>query len=329
MEDPKIAIVIPLYNDWENLPPLLDRIDQSLSGQQSTVSIFIVDDCSTSGAGTFLDNCRQKDFSHISRIFKIRLSRNMGHQGAIVVGICHVIKKAIADCIVIMDADGEDRPEDIEKLLEKMEKTGRRSLIFARRRKRKEGAWFKTMYSLFKFLHYFLTGHPMDFGNFSVIPAAMAESLISFHEMWNHYPATAVKSKLPLEKVSCDRGRRIDGKSKMSVTALLLHGLGSIAVFAPEVGTRMLLVFTGSTLLFIAGIFCIFGIRFFTELAIPGWATYTTGILGLLIFQSLSLSLLFIFFILNSRNPFQFVPKQNYQLFIDDVHKAWDQHETL
>jgi len=110
----------------------------------------------------------------------------------------------------------------------------------------------------------------------------------------------------------------------MSVTSLLLHGLGSIAVFAPVVGTRMLLIFSGFSLLFFAGILCIFGIKFFTDLAIPGWATYTTGILGLLIFQSLSLSLLFVFFILNGKNPSQSVPKQNYHLFIERSEKIWD-----
>jgi hypothetical protein len=253
----------------------------------------------------------------------------MGHQGAIVVGLCHVLRQQSSDCIVIMDADGEDRPEDIAQLIDRMEQTKRRAIVFARRRKRKEGVGFRLMYSLFKILHYFLTGRTMDFGNFSVIPAALAGSLISFHELWSHYPATAIMSKVPLEKVACDRGRRIDGKSKMSVTALLLHGLGSIAVFAPIVGTRMLLVFAGFTFLFLAGIFCIFGIRFFTDLAIPGWATYTTGILGLLIFQSFSLSLLFVFFILNSKNPSQFVPKQSYPLFIEDIEKIRDRDEGV
>ena len=169
----------------------------------------------------------------------------------------------------------------------------------------------------------------MNFGNFSVIPREIAESLISFHELWNHYPATAVNSKLPLVKVPCDRGQRSAGQSKMSVISLLLHGLGSIAVFAPIVGTRMLIVFSEFTLLFFVGILCIFSIKFFTDLAIPGWATYTTGILGLLIFQSLSLSLLFIFFILNSKNPSQPMPKQNYFLFIKGCEKIWDRDDNV
>lgn len=329
MKNTNIAIVTPVYNDWDNVYPLIERIDRSLSGRDESVKVFIIDDYSLSGADEFRQNCRHQAFSNISQISILKLNRNMGHQGAIVIGLCHVVINECADGIVIMDADGEDRPEDIVQLLDMLDQSDHRAMVFARRRKRKEKLWFRTMYSLFKVLHYLLTGHTMDFGNFSAIPGTMAESLISFHELWNHYPATAVKSRMPLLKISCDKGRRIGGDSKMSVTALLLHGLGSIAVFAPVVGTRMLLVFSGFTLLFVAGILCIFGIRFFTALAIPGWATYTTGILGLLIFQSLSLSLLFIFFILNSRNPSQSVPKQNYQLFIEDIQKAWSRDETV
>lgn len=329
MKNTKIAVVTPVYNDWESLYPLLDRIDQVLSEQYESVGIFIIDDYSLSGADDFIQKCRHRAYKNISQIVKLKLNRNMGHQGAIVIGICHVIMNENADCIVVMDADGEDRPEDIVNLLGVLDQSGCRSMVFARRRKRKEKMWFKTLYSLFKILHYFLTGHTMNFGNFSVIPRSMAESLTSFHELWNHYPATAVKSKMPLLKVPCDKGRRIGGESKMSVTSLLLHGLGSIAVFAPVVGTRMLLVFSGFTILFVLGILCIFGIRFFTDLAIPGWATYTTGILGLLIFQSLSLSLLFVFFILNSKNPSQSVPKQNYQLFVDDIKTVWGRDETV
>jgi len=127
MKDIKIAIVIPVYNDWENLPALFERLERSLSDRCGEVGIFVVNDCSSADPFAFIQECRRRSFTAISRVVQITLNRNMGHQGAIVIGICHVLKQERVDGIVIMDADGEDRPEDISLLIEMMEKTKRSS----------------------------------------------------------------------------------------------------------------------------------------------------------------------------------------------------------
>ena len=317
------AILIPLYNDWQSLFDLLNGIDRILSGLNRKTTIYISDDHSSVDYIGFVQKLKKKSFVNIEALKVIRLRRNMGHQGAIAVGICHIVSQKKEDCILIMDADGEDKPEDIPRLLSRMEETGGHSIVFAERRKRNENIFFKMMYRVFQFINYLMTGFQMDIGNFSVISSSVAHSLIAYPELWSHYSATVIKSKTSFVKIPCDRGTRIDGKSKMSMISLVLHGLSCISVFAPVVGARMLLTVSFVLLLFFLGIPVIFWIRFFSDMAIPGWATYTTGILVLFIFQLLGMSFIFVFFILNGKNPSQFLPEHNYKYFTEYYKIIW------
>ncbi|MCP4614225.1 MAG: glycosyltransferase [Planctomycetes bacterium] len=327
--DMNIAILIPVYNDWQSLFALIQHIDNVFDNHKALINIYVIDDYSSIKSYEFEEVLFDNKLTNIYQITQISLNRNLGHQGAIAIGICHVVNRTQNDCIVIMDADGEDQPEDIHQLLKMMEKTNSTSAIFAKRRRRSEGLFFKTMYFLFKAFSYFLTGRVMNFGNFSVLPIHMADTITSFPELWKHYSATAVKAKLNITKVACDRGKRIDGKSKMSFVSLILHGLGSISVFAPTVGARMLIVMAFLIFVFALGIVGIVGIRFLTDLAIPGWATYTVLFLGILILQSASMSLLFIFMILNSNNPSHYLLKQKFQHFVESSKPIWKRNEDI
>ena len=216
----KIAILIPVYNDWSSLPLLIQRMDEVFFNTKNTIELFIIDDFSSLKPSKFIQPCTKKKYQNLSCITQLTLCRNMGHQAAIAIGLSHIATHSDYECVVIMDADGEDRPEDIPLLLNSMRGTNNSSIIFASRRNRKENIFFKGMYSIFKKIHLLLTGKLMDIGNFSVIPFSLVNGLTSFSELWIHYPATVIKSKLPMKKISCDRGTRIEGRSKMSFTAI-------------------------------------------------------------------------------------------------------------
>jgi hypothetical protein len=85
-----------------------------------------------------------------------------------------------------------------------------------------------------------LTGKNLDFGNFSLVPASALQRLVLMPELWNHYPATVMKSKLVIERVPLDRGQRIAGESKMNFISLVNHGLAAIAAFADTAYARLL-----------------------------------------------------------------------------------------
>ena len=324
-----ISIVIPVYNDWLSLTPLVQRIGHVFSSNDYTGELYIIDDHSSLKSSKFVQECMniQEQCTSLSRIIQIVLCRNMGHQGAIAIALPYIVTHSDCECVVIMDADGEDKPEDIPHLISAMERAGNDSIIFAKRRRRQENMVFRAMYSLFKFLHFLLTGKQMDIGNFSIVPLPCVDALLSYHELWSHYPATVLKSNLPMIKIPCDKGLRIDGRSKMSITSLILHGFGSLSVFAPIIGIRMLIMATILMCLLCAGIICIFAIRLLTYVDLPGWATYTTGLSAILLLQLLSMSLFFIFLILNGRNPSQHLPKHTFHLFIQDVQILWKTHE--
>ena len=103
----------------------------------------------------------------------------------------------------------------------------------------------------------------------------------------------------------------------MNLISLVTHGLSSIAVYGDVVGTRILL-----SIVFLLGflflVFCIVVIiRIFTNFAIPGWATYVTGILLVSGLQLILIGMVFSLSILAARNNNNFIPVRDYTYYVD------------
>jgi hypothetical protein len=222
-----------------------------------------------------------------------------------------------------MDADGEDRPEDILLLLKAMESAPQSTSVFAERGKRLESLLFRGFYNLYRALHRILTGRDIRFGNFSVLPFSHLDTLVLFPEMWNHYAATFLKSRLPYVRVRCNRGARKTGKSHMNFVSLAVHGLSALFVNQDVVGTRLLVMTLIATLGLFLGVGAVVGVRLLTHLAIPGWATSTMGLLLILVSQSLIAAFLMIFSIMAERNHLGFLPIRDYSHFIRQESKLY------
>ena len=143
-----ITILMPVYNDWDSFSRLVKDIDQSAGElNHSKISIIAVDDGSTQQVPVLND--KAEIYQYIQEISVLHLARNLGHQKAIALGIAYINSNVACDFIFIMDADGEDRPEDIARLLEESNKhTGR--VIFARRTRRSEGVVFRIFISFIR-----------------------------------------------------------------------------------------------------------------------------------------------------------------------------------
>ncbi len=185
--------------------------------------------------------------------------------------------------------------------------------------RRSEGFGFRLFYQLYKRLHRLLTGRTVEVGNFSVVPKELLDRLVGVCELWNHYAAAIIKARLPNVGVPVNRGQRIVGNPRMNFTSLVVHGLSAISVFGEEVGIRMLLATSVLTALCGVGLVAVLAIRFFTTLAIPGWATTAAGVLGVLMANGLLLSLMFIFIILQARSQQTFLPLRDYANYHLDV----------
>ena len=215
-----------------------------------------------------------------------------------------------------MDADGEDGPSDIPRLLrEYVEQCGEK-VVFAARGRRAEGLAFRIFYQLYRAAHRLLVGFDIRVGNFSIVPPQGLEQLAVTSDLWNHFAAAVVKIKLPRSTVSIDRLRRLAGESKMGLVPLIVHGLSAMSVFGDVIGVRLLI---GSTILgILAGLLTVVTviIKFATNLAIPGWATYAVGLLLLLLLQSILLQLIFTFVILYSRGQSSFIPLRDCPIYV-------------
>ena len=162
----------------------------------------------------------------------LNLKINVGHQRAIAVGLQYVFNEVVEyDFLVVLDSDGEDKPEDIPSLIEKAKKQNNKKIIFTQRNKRQESSLFKTGYFFYKYLFCFLTGQKINFGNFSVIPKKLLGQVVCQQNIWNHYSGCIIQSKIPFDKILLDRGKRYKGTSKMNFNSLILHGLSSISVY--------------------------------------------------------------------------------------------------
>lgn len=279
-----LAIVIPVFNDWVSLRELIQDLSMALPSQGNATHLVIVDDGSTEDDAGLGDAIAKAHF----QASIVRLKRNVGHQRAIAIGLCHAVSIS-PDEIIIMDADGEDRPEDVQPLLSTL-RGSKGGLVVANRQRRSEGFLFNVFYQLYKMFFRLLTGTSISFGNFSAMNLKTARRLVSMHELLLHVPATMIKSRCPIVHVGTDRGRRYAGKSKMSLVSLIIHGVSAVAVYGERAFTRIIIfsamVFGLSVIAMIVAV-----MLKFIGMATPGWVTSIAGIVIILLVQNAAVAL--------------------------------------
>jgi hypothetical protein len=237
-----VAIVIPVFDDWEPLASLFADVDATLGSANLTGRVTVVDDGSSV---PIPESLRRQTYRHLSHIEIVRLSANQGHQRAIAIGIAHLNEQHIAARnIVVMDGDGEDRADHIPRLIDELAKQDC-NVVFAARTQRFEGKLFRFLYAAFRFFYWLLIGTSIRIGNFSAMRPAVLPALSGCPDLWNHYAAAVVRSRLTYGIVPLARGKRYSGKSRMGYIGLITHGLSSISVFADVVGTRLMILFCG------------------------------------------------------------------------------------
>ncbi len=315
---PSPTVLLPVFNDWPSLAVVLDRLDAALAGRSLSAQILVIDDASSIPPPA---DFASRPYIALKRVLVLSLRRNLGHQRAIAVGLSFASEAFPLSEIAVMDADGEDKPEDLPGLIA-VSRLDPATIIFAQRTRRTESLLFRVFYILYCLIHRILTGMSVRFGNFSVIPPGPAARIVVASELWNHYPASVVKCKLPFDLVPLSRGTRVEGRSRMNFTSLVIHGLSAIAVYNEIVCVRLLIA--AATLAVFAGgaLLATIGVRVFTNLAVPGWATYTTGILIVLMLQAATIAMFFIFAALSARQSSTIIPLRDYRLFVLGLREA-------
>jgi len=302
----KIAIVTPVFNDWASLSQLIGALDKINAPRDVHFHVFPVDDGSSDPV---VVDYPLQTLQRIRAVEMIRLICNLGHQRAIAVGLVEVYQRRHEfDAVLVMDADGEDRPEDIPRLIDELRRRPHH-LICAQRGQRPGLLLFRIWYACYKLAFRLFTGARIDFGNFCLIPVDQLEALVSNSSLWNNLAGALTRSRLPLARLPIDRGRRYAGQSKMNFVSLVMHGLGAIAVYSDIAMVRLLLATLSISAITVLSILCVGAIKLFTTLAIPGWATTAAGILLIILAQALMLFTIACFNIINARSAKVVIPR--------------------
>jgi hypothetical protein len=253
----------------------------------------------------------------------LNLKLNIGHQRAIAVGLQYIYNQiSDFDFVVVMDCDGEDKPEHIIPLLIKAESEDCKKIVFAQRNKRQESYIFKIGYILYKYLFYFLTGQKINFGNYSIIPKNILSKVVHQSNIWNHYSGSIIQSKVPFDKLLLDRGKRYKGVSKMNFNNLIIHGLSSIAVYFDFLSLRILrFSLYGIAICFISVMYILFQ-KIFTNTAIPGWASSLILIISGIILQLFSVTLIVLLLQLSTRKNISAPNSKIYLDFLENIENS-------
>lgn len=296
-----LAILCPVFNDWSSFERLAHDAGDALAGCGACVRLIAVDDGSSDAAASFppIDGLR--------RVETFRLLTNLGHQRAIATGLAELSADPDFDAVIVMDADGEDRPADLPKLLE-LHRKHPESVILANRSKRSEGPLFRALYFVYKALFWIATGVHIRHGNFSLVPRSALGSILASSSVWNHFAGSILRSRLPKIELDLPRGRRYSGESKMSLVSLVIHGLSAVSVYADVVMVRIVVVSLLIALLSLLCLGAVVAVRYATDLAIPGWATNAGGLALIVLLQNVGLSLIASFILLSLRSQPTFLP---------------------
>jgi len=221
----KIKILIPIYNDWQSVFKLLKNIDLQIINQNNEISILIVND------GSF--EKRSIDNLELNKIISVKIvnmKENRGHARCNAVGLKYINEKEDFDYVIPMDGDGEDKPEELSLLIEKI-KDFPDAVVTANRVKRSEGFIFKFCYLAHKYLTLIFTGQTIKYGNYTCLPKLVVNEMVNEPATWSSFSGSLAKIAKNRKSVPSERGTRYFGPSKMSFINLLKHSLSIIAVF--------------------------------------------------------------------------------------------------
>jgi polyisoprenyl-phosphate glycosyltransferase len=278
-------VLCPVYFDVESFLLLRTKIHDELTqfdaGVHRRLRLVVIDD---SGG----QDSAMAALGALSDVTVLPTPFNLGHQAALVYGLRRFSSVMHPDdWVVTLDGDGEDQPSDLPRLLRELSvlRSAGNHVVLARRGKREESVTFKAAYFFFKLLFRVLTGTVTRTGNYAAFHGRLAKQVL-FHPYFDlSYSSALVALNLPATYVTCDRGRRYAGTSKMGFSRLLMHGMRMLMPFVDRLTTRALICFGGIFGFGLIGSLIVLVVRLVTPWPVPTWMSF-----GLLAVVAVSLA---------------------------------------
>lgn len=263
---PLLSVVLPVFNEEMVLPLLMSRVARAAEACDMEYEILFIDDGSTDSSGQMLDDFA---FSQ-AQVRVIHLSRNFGHQAAVLCGLHH----ARGDAIVLMDSDLQDAPEAIPRFVRAW-KEGY-EVAYAVRAKRKENVIKRGLFAAF---HRLLsraasTPIPAEAGIFGLIDRRVADEIVRLQERDRYYPG--LRSWVGFRQIGIvvERLARYDDQPRVSLGGLFRLAKTALFSFSQLPLWCFYLIGAAAGLIFLAlsgfALYC----RLFTDTAIPGWTSH-------------------------------------------------------
>lgn len=239
----QVAVVIPVYNEEENLPELMRRLMPVMQGMGKSFEIILIDDGSSDNSLQIL-----KSFTKNAQVKVVELTRNYGQHAAILAGFSVVN----ADVIITMDADLQNPPEEIPKLVKFMEE-GNYDVVGSIRKGRKDSFLRILPSKVINIIARKITGVSMrDWGcMLRAYRSTVVERMIQCHEHATFIPALATVFAKRIAEIEVEHEERYGGKSSYPLSKLINLQFDLVASFSDF---PMKLIMYGGILMSLLGI---------------------------------------------------------------------------
>jgi dolichol-phosphate mannosyltransferase len=221
---PDISIVVPAFNEAENLPELYRRLTKTLDAAGSSYELVFVDDGSRDATPVLLEEMARGD----PRVVVLELARNFGHQTAISAGLEHARGRGV----IVMDADLQDPPEVLPQFIAQWQ--AGHDVVFAVREQRKENPIKRSSYAAFYRLLYRVADIeiPIDAGDFCIMDRRVVDVLLAMPERTRF--VRGLRSWVGLDQVGLayERMERHAGQPKYSFQRLIYLALDGLVSFS-------------------------------------------------------------------------------------------------
>jgi len=268
---PKLGIVVPCYNEEEVLPETSRRLIDLLSSLSAQGKItldscvYFVDDGSKDATWSVIESLSSRH----SQIAGIKLSRNRGHQNALLAGLF----TAEGDVVISVDADLQDDLDAIGEMLDRNREGA--EVVYGVRKLRETDTFFKRISaeSFYRLLALFGAEVVYNHADYRLMSRRALEGLMLYKEvnlfLRGIVPLIGYRSAI----VYYDRHERFAGESKYPLKKMLGFAWEAITSFS-IVPLRAITAIGFIVFLFsIAMVAWVLGVRLFTDQAVPGWAS--------------------------------------------------------
>lgn len=263
-------MVLPSLSEGVTITAIVSEATEACSDMNAQLEFLVADD--SQGSDQALNQLAAND----SRVRLFIPTSRLGHQRGLTAALRHIREDLPSfDAVVTMDADGEDRPSDLPRLIQPvLENTA--NLARAKRGQRDVHRSFSLGYLMYRGLFRTLTGMRITSGNFAAARGTWWHDEIQSN-IWNlTFSGTLASITGRVVDIPCDRDARREGKSRMNFSALIGYGLMFALPFSLKIAVRAAVVTAAASVLAVITVLTVVALRVFTDTSTPGWTTTVT-----------------------------------------------------